>query len=204
MSAPEDAERFAAASDRIVTLPNAISAARLVLVVVFGVLVAQGEHIAAVVILAIAGFSDWADGALARKLDQVSKLGQTLDPIADRLLIFVALLAMGYRDLVPWWLVITVLVREVMLAAVLMGLRRIGRGPFAVTLAGKAGTFLLMVAFPILLLANVNGAIGTAAWIAGWAFMYWGVIVYWVAGLSYVRHGLRILRAPATPSGAAT
>ena len=146
-------------SDRIVTIPNVISAARLVLVVVFGGLVAAGHHYTAIAVLAVAAFSDWFDGALARKLNQVSKLGQSLDPVADRLLILVALLALGYREVVPWWLVIAVLLREAMLGFVLVLLRRYRRGPFAVSLAGKTGTFLLMAAFPLLLLANVTGPV---------------------------------------------
>ncbi|TQK75666.1 CDP-diacylglycerol-phosphatidylglycerol phosphatidyltransferase [Rarobacter incanus] len=184
-------------TNRIVTIPNVISTIRLVLVAMFGVLVASSHEVAAIVVLGIAGFSDWLDGFLARRLNQVSRLGQMLDPIADRVLIIASLLALAYRDVVPWWIVALVFGREILLAALLAAARPRGYQTYEVSKHGKLGAFLLMVAFPLLLLAMVVGPAHEAIKAIGWAFMIWGVVVYWLAGIDYAAAALRVLRRPA-------
>lgn len=184
-------------SDRVLTVPNLISVLRLVMVPVFAVLIARQSDAWALVVLAVSGASDWLDGVLARRLGQVTRLGQVLDPAADRLFILVTLLGLASRDVVPWWLVALLLSREAMLLVVLMVLGRHGYGPLPVHLAGKAGTFALLYAFPLLLLAQWSGAVGAAATVVGWAFAWWGVVLYWFAGLLYVRQARDVLRAPA-------
>lgn len=174
------------ADDRVLTVPNAISLARLLLVPVFAVLIARHEDVWALVVLAVSGASDWLDGVIARRFNQVSRLGALLDPAADRLYILVTLVGLAWRDVVPVWLVAVLVGRDVMLAGVLLVLRRAGFGPLPVHLAGKAGTFALLYAFPLLLLAQWSGAVGAVAGVAGWAFAWWGVGLYWTAGLLYV------------------
>ncbi|WP_052436793.1 CDP-alcohol phosphatidyltransferase family protein [Georgenia sp. SUBG003] len=182
-------------AERVWTVPNVISGVRLLLVPVFAVLIFTEQDAAAIVVLVVAGASDWLDGVVARRFRQTSRLGQLLDPAADRLYIFVTLMGLAWRDLVPWWLVLVIVLRDVVLACLLPVLNRHGYGPLPVHLAGKAGTFALMYAFPLLLLANVPGLVGTVAWTVGWASAWWGVGLYWVAALLYVEQVLRIVRA---------
>jgi cardiolipin synthase (CMP-forming) len=189
-----------AVSERVLTLPNIISFARLLLVPVFGVLIFTERDVAALVVLVIAGASDWFDGVIARRFNQMSRLGQLLDPAADRLYIFVTLVGLAWRELVPWWLVVVIALRDVVLAALLPVLTRHGYGPLPVHLAGKAGTFALMYAFPLLLLGNVAGTLGTVAWTFGWASAMWGVGLYWLAAVLYIDQVVRIVRSD--PRGA--
>ncbi len=180
-------------SDRVVTVPNAISVLRLAMVPVFAVLIAGGHDGWALLVLAVSGASDWLDGVLARRLNQVTRLGQVLDPAADRLFILVTLLGLAARGVVPWWLVGVLLAREAMLLVNLMVLARHGYGPLQVHLAGKAGTFALLYAFPLLLLARWGGALGDVASVVGWACAWWGVALYWFAGVLYVRQTVTLL-----------
>lgn len=191
----EDPTAPTAPSARVWTLPNVISGTRLLLVPVFGVLIFTERDLAALVVLVVAGASDWLDGVIARRFHQTSRLGQLLDPAADRLYIFVTLVGLGWRDLVPWWLVVVIAARELVLAGTLPILMRHGYGPLPVHLAGKAGTFALMYAFPLLLLANVPGVVGTVAWTFGWASALWGVGLYWFAAVLYLEQVVRIVRA---------
>lgn len=181
-------------SERIWTVPNVISGLRLLLVPVFGVLIFAEQDMAALAVLVVAGASDWIDGVIARRFDQASRLGQLLDPAADRLYILVTLVGLAWRDFVPWWLVLVIVGRDVVLVGLLPLLRHHGYGPLPVHLAGKAGTFALMYAFPLLLLAGVPGTVGTVAWTVGWACALWGVGLYWFAALLYVEQTLRIVR----------
>lgn len=187
-----------AVTTRVLTVPNAISFARLLLVPVFGVLIASGRDGWAVVVLAVSGASDWLDGVLARRLGQVSRLGQLLDPAADRLFIAVTLVGLVWRDVVPLWLLVVILAREVVLGVMLIALGRAGYPPPQVHLAGKAGTFALLYAFPLLLLASWDSWVGTVAEVAGWAFALWGVGLYWFAGALYLLQAGRLLHAPPT------
>jgi cardiolipin synthase len=172
---------------RIWTIPNLVSFARLLGVPIFlWLLLGVHEDGWAVVVLLLGGFTDWVDGFLARRLKQVSRLGELMDPLADRLYIFATLVALTIRDVVPLWLTIALVAREVMLALGLLVLRRYGYGPPPVHYLGKAATFILLGAFPILLLATAEP--GTATWAhpVGWALAWWGLVLYWVAGGLYV------------------
>lgn len=182
-------------SSTVFTVPNLISMLRLALVPVFAVLIVSGHDVWALVVLAFSGFTDWLDGVLARRLHQVSRLGQMLDPAADRLFILVTLVCLAWRGVVPWWLLVVIVARDVMLTGLLPVLARHGYGPLEVSFAGKAGTFALLYAFPLLLLAEVPGAVGSVAHVAGWAFTWWGVGLYWLAGLQYVAQARRLIRA---------
>jgi cardiolipin synthase len=180
---------------RVVTVPNLISMARLVAVPVFAWLAWERHDLAALLVLALAGASDWLDGVIARKYDQGSRLGELLDPAADRLYILVTLLVLAGRGDVPWWRVGVIVARELVLVVVLLVLRSAGHGPLPVHFAGKAGTFALLYAFPLLLLATWDGAVGLVAGVVGWAFACWGIGLYWLACLLYVRQAIGLLRA---------
>ena len=184
-------------SSRILTIPNTISLLRLALVPVFAVLIVRGNDEWALAVLAISGASDWLDGVLARRLDQVTKLGQMLDPAADRLFILVTLVGLAWRDVVPLWVLVVILLRDITLVCLLPVLTRHGYGPLPVSFVGKAATFALLYAVPLLLLAEAPGALGATASIIGWAFTGWGVGLYWLAGIQYIRQ-TRQLVAPRT------
>ncbi|WP_291755006.1 CDP-alcohol phosphatidyltransferase family protein [Cellulomonas sp. 73-92] len=185
----------AGASTRVLTVPNLISLVRLLLVPVFAVLLVQHRDGWALVVLAVSGASDWLDGVVARRWNQVSRLGQLLDPAADRLFILVTIVTLAWRGVVPWWLVIVLVLRDVLLGAVQLVLARAGRRPLPVHLAGKAGTFALLYAFPLLLLGHFHGPLAAAATVLGWAFALWGVGLYWFSGALYAGQARRVLAA---------
>ncbi|CAM3553459.1 CDP-alcohol phosphatidyltransferase family protein [Isoptericola cucumis] len=189
-------------SSAVLTVPNLVSLVRLALVPVFAVLIVVGQDVWALAVLAFSGFSDWLDGVLARRLNQVTRLGQVLDPAADRLFILVSLVGLAWRDIVPLWLVVVILARDVMLACLAPVLARRGYGPLEVSFVGKAATFALLYAFPLLLLATAPGALGAVASVVGWAFTWWGVGLYWVAGVQYARQTRDLVVADDAPGEA--
>lgn len=183
-AAPTDAPP---AGDRVLTVPNAISAVRLAGVPLFLWLV-LGPHAdgAALAVLVVAGLSDWLDGRLARSLGQVSRVGQILDPLADRLYILATLVGLTARDICPLWLAVAIVARDVLLLGTLPVLRRLGYGPLPVHFLGKAATLGLLYAFPLLLLAHGDSVLATVARPVAWAFTLWGLALYWYAGWLYV------------------
>jgi len=182
----------------VLTAPNAISLLRLLLVPVFALLVVRHHDGWAFVVLAVSGVSDWLDGVVARRFNQVSRLGQMLDPAADRLYILVTIVVLAWRAIVPWWLVALIVVRDLVLAAVLPTLARRGYGPLPVHFAGKAGTAALLYAFPLLLLSSRSDAWGTFGAVTGWAFAWWGITLYWLAGAVYLRQARTLSVGTAT------
>jgi cardiolipin synthase (CMP-forming) len=182
--------------DRVLTWPNLISFVRLLGVPLFLYLflVARADA-AAIVVLAVGGTSDWVDGWIARRLGQVSRLGELLDPLADRLYILATLVAFTAREVVPWQFTVALLAREVLLLGALAVLRRHGHGPPPVHYVGKTATFLLLAAFPILLLAAAVPTAGPVAGAVGWALAWWGLVLYWVAGALYVIQARQLVRA---------
>lgn len=186
------------ASDRVLTIPNALSFARILGVPVFlWLLLVPEADLWALALLVLAGITDWLDGAIARATGQTSRLGSLLDPLADRLYIAATLLGLAVRSIIPWWLVGLLVLRELMLVALIPLLRRRGLVSLPVTVTGKAATFCLMWGFPFLLLGSVSGPIGVAAMACGWAFALWGTGLYWWAGIGYVVTTLRL--PPASP-----
>lgn len=180
------------------TVPNLISIARLLLVPVFAVLALREQDAWALAVLVVAGASDWLDGRLARALNQQSRLGELLDPAADRLFILVTLLVLASRAVVPWWLVVVIVGRDVLLTLVLGVLMARRVGPLPVHFVGKAGTFALLYALPLLLLAHWPGALGATADVAGWAMALWGIALYWLAAAVYLRQAASELRRTGT------
>lgn len=189
-------------SDRIVTVPNAISLLRLLGVPLFLWLV-LGPHADgwAVVLLVVSGATDWLDGYVARRTGQITRLGQLLDPIADRLYIAATLLGLWLRGIVPGWLVLVLLGRDLVLAGYLAVLKRRGVTGLPVHFLGKAATFNLLIAFPLLLLAGwseLPSSWQQPALVLGWAFAIWGTALYLWAGLLYVEQARRVLGRRAT------
>ena len=177
--------------DRVLTIPNAISAARLAGVPVFLWLVLGPQTATAdywaVALLIVAGLSDWLDGKIARALNQGSRLGEVLDPAADRLYIAATLIALAVREIIPWWLVAILALRELVVGVALFVLkRRAGFGTLHVSLVGKTATLCLLYAFPLLLIGDHPGWLGTLARVIGWAFAIWGTMLYWWAAMLYL------------------
>ncbi len=180
---------------RILTVPNAISVARLAGVPVFLWLVLGPQADGwAVALLILAGVSDWLDGKIARAWNQQSRLGQVLDPAADRLYIAATVIGLAVRGIIPWWLVGLLVAREVMLGAALLVLRQRGYGPLQVSLVGKTATLCLLYAFPLLFLGSHAGPLALAARIIGWAFAIWGTALYWWAAALYLVQTARLTR----------
>ncbi|MBX6750283.1 MAG: CDP-alcohol phosphatidyltransferase family protein, partial [Micromonosporaceae bacterium] len=179
-------------------IPNLFTVLRLAGVPLF-VYLALGPRADgwAVAVLAIGGTSDWVDGFLARRLGQVSRLGELLDPLADRLYIGATVIVLTVREVVPVWFTLALLVREALLGVGLLVLRRYGYGPPAVHYVGKTATFVLLFAFPTLLLAAAVP--GAHAWAhpAGWALAWWGLALYWVAAVLYASQVVGVVRASA-------
>ena len=192
-----------APGDQVVTLPNALSALRLALVPVFFWLVLGHRDGWALGVLAVSGFTDYLDGNLARRWNQVSRLGQLLDPVADRLYILATLVGLAWRDVVPWWLLVLVVGRDLVLSFTIPALARYGYGPLPVHFLGKAATFCLLYAFPLLLLAQIGGPVAEPARALGWAFAWWGTGLYWWAGWLYLRQVREVLGAARAEQGSA-
>jgi len=185
-------------ASQVFTIPNLISLVRLLGVPLFLYLfLVHRADVAALLVLAVGGTSDWVDGFVARRIRQVSRLGELLDPLADRLYILATLLAFTAREVMPWQFTVALLSREVLLAGCLVVLRRFGYGPPQVHYVGKTATFVLLAAFPILLLSAVLGFTPTATVVAavGWGLAWWGLALYWIAGLLYVRQTMALVRA---------
>lgn len=188
-------------SDKVLTWPNLLSGLRLLLVPVFLWLILIDQNLWAFAILAFSSFTDWLDGYLARKLNQMSRLGQLLDPAADRLFILASLLGLAITAKVPWWLVFIVVGRDVLLFFTLPFLAQVGYGPLPVNYSGKAGTFALLYAFPLMLLPNVLPASWSiVVYPIAWAFAFWGIWLYWWAGAIYLRQVYNIRKSAANSS----
>jgi phosphatidylglycerophosphate synthase len=171
-------------SDRILTIPNLLSFARLLGVPLF-LWLALGPHAdgLALLVLMLAGISDYLDGKIARRYGLVSRIGQLLDPLADRLYILATVVALTLRDIIPLWLAVALLGRDVILALTLPILRRHGYGPLPVHF--------------LLLLSDGHGTLADIARPLGWAFTGWGAGLYWWAGVLYLVQVRRLVRADA-------
>jgi cardiolipin synthase (CMP-forming) len=171
---------------RVWTVPNLLSALRLLLLPVFLWLVLGPEADGlAVLVLVVSGLSDYLDGYVARKLDQASRLGAILDPVADRLYILATVIGLAARDIIPLWLAIILPARDLFLWGLVPILRTRGYSALPVHFLGKAATAALLYAFPLLLLGDGEGLPAQAAQVFGWAFAIWGVGMYWWAGMLY-------------------
>jgi cardiolipin synthase len=183
--------------DRILTIPNAISVARLAGVPVFlwlvlGLRTSTGDWWAVGLLIA-AGVSDWLDGKIARALNQQSQLGQMLDPAADRLYIVATVIALAVRTIIPWWLVGLLALRELVMGVVLLVLRRHGWAPLQVSFVGKTATLCLLYAFPLLFLGSHHASYALPAKVVGWSFAIWGSALYWYAAALYAEQARRLL-----------
>ncbi len=170
----------------VVNVPNLLSFLRILLVPVFLWFLLEELFLAAIAVLAVAGLTDFLDGFLARKLNQTTKLGKMLDPVADRLYIFATLLALSATGYVPWWLAGLVILRDVLMLISLPLLASVGYRSLPVHYLGKASTFALLYSFPLLLMGKIFTEAAFIITPIAWAFALWGVALYWWSGFVYL------------------
>jgi cardiolipin synthase (CMP-forming) len=168
-------------------VPNAVTLVRLLLMPVCAYLLAAGRYGWGLVLTALVGSTDWVDGWLARRFGQVSRVGQLLDPLADRLLIASVAIALVVRGVVPWQAAVLLVARDLVLLAGWPLLKRRGIEPPEVIFLGKAATLVLLLALPVLTLGATGLALAGAAHVLGLALLWAGVVMYYLAGAVYVR-----------------
>jgi cardiolipin synthase len=178
----------------VLTVPNALSVLRLVGVPIYLLLIESESYGWAVLTLVVAGATDYFDGKIARRFNQTSRLGELLDPAADRLYIVVILFSLWDLELLPIAVVLLIVGRDIILGILLIVMKRRDLPPFTVTYLGKAATFNLLYAFPFLLLTKSDSPwVAESSFILGWAFSAWGIGLYLYTGFVYLREGLRDL-----------
>ncbi|MCB0942757.1 MAG: CDP-alcohol phosphatidyltransferase family protein [Mycobacterium sp.] len=193
-----------ASRDRVWTIPNVLSVVRLILVPVFlYLLLATTAYGWAVAILMFSGFSDWADGKIARLVpNQSSRLGALLDPLVDRVYMLAVPVGLGLAGIVPWWVVGVLVGRDAVLAATLPVLRSRGVTALPVTYIGKAATFALMSGFPLVLLGQWDALWSRVIGACGWGFVIWGLGMYlWSAVLYLLQVRLVVRTLPRVGTG---
>lgn len=181
--------------DRIVTIPNLISVVRLSCIPIFlWLLFGQDDRHSAAWLLAALGATDWVDGYIARRFHQVSTVGKVLDPTADRLLLGVGIVAMLVDGSVPRWIAVVTVVREVLISLAVLGLAALGARRIDVQWVGKAGTFALMVSFPLFLVSEAGVNWSDVARPLAWIFAVPGIALSWYALAAYVPSARRALQ----------
>lgn len=180
---------------QFLTIPNGLTALRGLGVPLF-IWLALDLHADgwAILVLAIGGVTDYLDGKLARLWNQTSRFGELADPAIDRIYILATLIVLYMREALPLWSILLLLGRDLILGLVTIALTRKGLPPLKVTYIGKAATFNLLYAFPLLLLALDTSWVGTTAFIFGWAFAIWGIALYLFTGVSYFRSAMKSIR----------
>jgi cardiolipin synthase (CMP-forming) len=174
------------------TWPNLITLVRFLLIPVFVILVVTHHPGWALVSLVVLGVSDWADGFIARRFHQESKLGKALDPVADRLSIIAIVLSLVLVGLLPWWVVAVVVLVDLVLLAMSSAMFR-GSPDLDVTWTGKIRSALLFVGLPVLLFSSVQVVADGAPWVrvVALVFVYLGTVGHVVAGAQYAAAMLR-------------
>ncbi len=180
--------------DIVFTIPNFISLLRILSIPLIAVLIAHRQLIVAIVILAFSAASDGLDGYIARRFNQISKIGQILDPIADRLLIILSVTALGVNGVIPWWVLVVVALRDFVLGIEILILAQSGYGPLPVHFVGKVGTALLLVVIPVFIVSEMStGTLFHLLHLVGIAISLWALPLYWLAGIIYIMQGYRLL-----------
>jgi cardiolipin synthase len=182
-----------------INIPNALSVLRLfgIPVFIYFALIRE-EDVLAIIILAMAGLTDYLDGKLARAWNQTSVLGALLDPAADRIYIFSTLVVLYQREAINIWVIAILISRDAILAVMTLILKMRNLKLIEVTYLGKAATFNLLYAFPLLLLATHESAAGRIAFAIGWGFALWGIALYVCTGWIYFHNAFRSIRVSVT------
>lgn len=193
------------AESRIWTAPNILSASRIAGIAVFCYLLfGPGLRIAAAVLLAVSGVTDFADGWIARRFKQVSNLGKVLDPTADRIVVVTAVIAIVVYGAIPLWLGVVILVREALVSGAVLLLAALGARRIDVIWVGKAGTFGLLGCLPLFLAADGAGSWEHPLRIVTYVLVVPALALSWYAAAAYLplaRRALREGRAPRCAAG---
>ena len=175
----------------MLNIPNALTFLRALGVPLFLYLFLVAEQpVASFLVITVGGITDYLDGKIARALNQASDFGAKFDPTVDRLYIGAVIIAFAIKDYLPWWLVISIIARDLILLLVVASQRLRGIPYLEVTYLGKAATFNLLYAFPFLLLADIE-LVGIWCYRAGWAFAIWGISLYFYTGIQYFIKGIK-------------
>lgn len=192
-------------STKVLTLANVISVVRLMAIPVFLYLVIKDRLFTAFVLLVVAVLTDFVDGLVARRMNQITKLGQFLDPFADRLFIAATVIALAIQDVVPWWFVVAVMLRDALLGIGGIVMSRYGAGTLPVKWWGKVSTFGLLFVLPLFLLATligefVSASAGAVMVAVAWPIAIVAVSLYWVVGFAYLFDAIAIAQAASRES----
>ena len=180
---------------KMLTVPNLLTLLRALGIPAFLYLTWRERFSWAVIVLIFAGATDYLDGKLARALKQESRLGELLDPAVDRLYIATVLISMFVTGAIPVWVLIAIVARDLFLGVLLVFMKRVGLPPFKVSYLGKAATFNMLYALPMLLLTfSASSGVSSLAFIFGWAFTGWGIGLYLWTGAQYARTGISSLK----------
>jgi cardiolipin synthase len=187
------------ASSQVWTVANAISVIRLMAIPVFLWLVIEDQLVPAFVLLVVAVLTDFVDGMIARRMNEITKLGQFLDPFADRLFIAATVIALAIQDVVPWWFVIAVMLRDALLGVGGLVMSRYGAATLPVKWWGKVATFGLLFVLPLFLLSvmvseYLSAAVGGVLMMIAWPIAIVAVVLYWVVGFSYLFDAIAIAK----------
>lgn len=189
------------ASNRVITIPNLITFCRIILVPIFAVCIGLKFDILAVFLITICAISDFFDGYLARKFNLVTKIGRILDPIADRLMIFVILIMLVARDILPVWTLIAMFLREAMLFFLYGALILNHKQPVPVKFVGKVGTAGLLVSTPLMFFTKsneisplINNTLNHVLVVFAAIILVASLAIYWIAGIVYAIESSKILK----------
>ncbi|HEX7464338.1 MAG TPA: CDP-alcohol phosphatidyltransferase family protein, partial [Actinomycetota bacterium] len=173
-------------SSAILTLPNAISFARILLIPVFtGLIIHRGTELAGLLVFGAVASTDWVDGVIARRTGSVTELGKILDPTADRLAVAAGLVAVLVRGAFPLWAALLILVRDAVVLIVGTALMLTRRVRVDVRFVGKSATFGLMLGVPLVAWGNLGFAFEHAALALGWTCYAVAIVEYYVAAALY-------------------
>ena len=193
-------------SSRVFTLANLVSVIRLMAIPVFLYLVIEDRLLAAFILLVAAVLTDFVDGMIARRMNQITRLGKFLDPFADRLFIAATVVALAIQGVVPWWFVVAVMLRDALLGVGGIVMSRFGHGTLPVKWWGKVATFGLLFVLPLFLLSvmvteHVSASVGQTLMAIAWPIAVVAVALYWVVGVSYLFGAIRLAKEVTRVSG---
>jgi len=193
-------------SSKIFTLANLVSVIRLMAIPVFLYLVIEDRLLAAFILLVAAVLTDFVDGIIARRMNQITRLGQFLDPFADRLFIAATVVALAIQGVVPWWFVVAVMLRDALLGVGGIVMSRYGHATLPVKWWGKVATFGLLFVLPLFLLSVMvteyaSASLGQTLMAIAWPIAVAAVGLYWVVGFSYLFDAIRLAQEATRKNG---
>jgi cardiolipin synthase len=172
----------------VLTVPNALSAFRILLIPAFVLLLMEEDtRLVGFLLLGLVVSTDWVDGYLARRTGQVTELGKLLDPLADRLAMAAALVTFVALDLLPLWAALVILIRDAVVLAAAVWLALTGGPRIDVRPIGKYATFTLMWAMPSIAWAKAGLPLDDFAAVFGWLWFAVGAVEYYAAAVAYAR-----------------